>query len=317
MYGDVLNPALSMTVFTGDLGMDTGDGQSVYLLDTERHPGAQGRRHTVPCGPRLGETAELPDGLGSVSFDDVQRWNKIQISRTPGKLIALCGVLLALSGLLGSLFIRPRRIWVRARRTATMPVTAHWSRWRDSTGPATATCPARWRWSPRPWGCASRLTTTPTKRTGDDRRGPGRPSPTRRSRSRGRSTSSPFSRTWSSGVRCARCRWAGRRARSRSPGCRCVALGVDAESADASTDEQTADRIAMFGRLGLLLTGSPSPCTSSGCSGAGWPRTPTGCPGATCTSSRSAGPSSSPSATSRWCAGSGGSGWRRSSWASC
>jgi cytochrome c biogenesis protein len=30
--------------------------------------------------------------------------------------VALAGVVLALIGLLGSLFIRPRRIWVRARR---------------------------------------------------------------------------------------------------------------------------------------------------------------------------------------------------------
>ncbi len=59
---------------------------------------------------------KLPDGLGTVSFDGVERWNKIQISRTPGKFVALAGVVLALIGLLGSLFIRSRRIWVRARR---------------------------------------------------------------------------------------------------------------------------------------------------------------------------------------------------------
>jgi cytochrome c biogenesis protein len=58
-----------------------------------------------------------------VTFEDVpgaeagvQRWNKIQISQTPGKWIALAGVVMALIGLLGSLFIRPRRVWVRARR---------------------------------------------------------------------------------------------------------------------------------------------------------------------------------------------------------
>jgi cytochrome c biogenesis protein len=31
-------------------------------------------------------------------------------------MIALTGVVLALLGLLGSLFVRPRRLWVRARR---------------------------------------------------------------------------------------------------------------------------------------------------------------------------------------------------------
>ena len=70
---------------------------------------------TIPdFGP--GDTVTLPDGLGSVTFEGLQRWNKIQISRTPGKLIALTGVVAALLGLLGSLFVRPRRLWVRARR---------------------------------------------------------------------------------------------------------------------------------------------------------------------------------------------------------
>jgi len=65
---------------------------------------------------RPGESATLPDGLGSVTFEGLQRWNKIQISRTPGSRVALTGVVLALLGLLGSLFVRPRRMWVRARR---------------------------------------------------------------------------------------------------------------------------------------------------------------------------------------------------------
>lgn len=62
-----------------------------------------------------GQSAELPDGLGTVTFEGVERWNRIQISRSPGKFVALGGVVLALLGLLGSLFIRPRRVWVRAR----------------------------------------------------------------------------------------------------------------------------------------------------------------------------------------------------------
>ena len=67
-------------------------------------------------GARDGPSAKLPDDLGTVSFDGLQRWNKIQVSRSPGKMVALAGVVLALLGLLGSLFIRPRRLWVRARR---------------------------------------------------------------------------------------------------------------------------------------------------------------------------------------------------------
>ena len=97
--------------------MDDGTPQSVYAIDSEQAPTvkkADGTPFRVDL--MMGQTVELPDGAGTVSFDGLERWNKIQISRTPGKLVALGGVVLALIGLLGSLFIRPRRVWVRARR---------------------------------------------------------------------------------------------------------------------------------------------------------------------------------------------------------
>jgi cytochrome c biogenesis protein len=59
---------------------------------------------------------QLPDHEGSVTFNGVRRWTRLQISRTPDIWLTLLGVVLALVGLLGSLFIRPRRLWVRARR---------------------------------------------------------------------------------------------------------------------------------------------------------------------------------------------------------
>lgn len=111
------DPLISMSVYTGDLGLDTGDPQSVYLLDTTRATQvmkADGKPFRLDLRP--GETQTLPDGLGSVSFDGMEPWVRIQISQSPGKRIALGGVVLALIGLLGSLFIRPRRLWVRARR---------------------------------------------------------------------------------------------------------------------------------------------------------------------------------------------------------
>jgi cytochrome c biogenesis protein len=116
-FGDLANPLLSMLVYTGDLGLDDGSGQSVYVLDksnAEQVLNDEGRPFRLDM--REGDTIALPDGLGTVTFDGIQRWNKVQISRTPGKLVALTGVVLALLGLLGSLFIRPRRVWVRTRR---------------------------------------------------------------------------------------------------------------------------------------------------------------------------------------------------------
>ncbi len=117
VFGDALDPLLSLNVWTGDLGLDDGTASSVYVLDKARATQvkkADGRPYRMDLRP--GDTATLPDGLGSVTFDGLQRWNKIQISRSPGKLVALAGVVLALLGLLASLFVRPRRLWVRARR---------------------------------------------------------------------------------------------------------------------------------------------------------------------------------------------------------
>jgi cytochrome c biogenesis protein len=117
VMGDLRNPTLSLLAYTGDLGLDDGRPQSVYVLDktdltqVKKPDGSMFRVDLQP-----GQTLDLPDGAGSVTFDGVQKWNRIQISRTPGKLIALTGVVLALVGLLLSLFIRPRRVWVRARR---------------------------------------------------------------------------------------------------------------------------------------------------------------------------------------------------------
>ncbi len=119
IWPDDLEPLVSLSVFTGNLGLDDGKPQSVYLLDTSQatqvmKPDGSGKPLRLDL--RLGETQTLPDGLGSVSFEGVEPWVRIQISQSPGKRIALGGVVLALIGLLGSLFIRPRRIWVRARR---------------------------------------------------------------------------------------------------------------------------------------------------------------------------------------------------------
>ncbi len=116
-FGNALDPRVSLLAYVGDLGLDSGEPQSVYTL---RKDGmkvlkkADGSMFRLDLKP--GQTATLPNGAGTVRFDGFERWNKLQISRTPGTRVALTGVCLALVGLLGSLFIRPRRVWIRARR---------------------------------------------------------------------------------------------------------------------------------------------------------------------------------------------------------
>ena len=115
-FPDADNPVLSLIAYTGDLGLSTGLPQSVYSLDKAAltpYTMDNGRPEALLLRP--GQTKQLPDGAGSISFDGYRRWVKLQIAHAPGKIVPLVGVLAAIAGLLGSLFIRPRRTWVRLR----------------------------------------------------------------------------------------------------------------------------------------------------------------------------------------------------------
>jgi cytochrome c biogenesis protein len=60
-----------------------------------------------------GETARLPGGAGSVTFDGLSRFANFQVARDPGKEISLGAALLLLVGLTISLGVSRRRVWVR------------------------------------------------------------------------------------------------------------------------------------------------------------------------------------------------------------
>jgi cytochrome c biogenesis protein len=115
-FPDADNPVLSLIAYHGDLGLDSGAAQSVYVLDKDdlaTYKTKSGAPRALLLKP--GDTAELGDGDGSISFDGYERWVKLQVSHQPGKVVPLIGVLAAIAGLLGSLFVRPRRTWVRLR----------------------------------------------------------------------------------------------------------------------------------------------------------------------------------------------------------
>ena len=118
-FPDARNPALVLLAYAGDLGLDDGLPQSVYELDRAgltRLRSSDGEPFRMLLQP--GDTRQLPDGAGSITFRGLDRWVKLQVSQTPGKVVPLVGVLVAILGLLGTLFVRPRRSWLRARRQA-------------------------------------------------------------------------------------------------------------------------------------------------------------------------------------------------------
>jgi cytochrome c biogenesis protein len=59
--------------------------------------------------------------LGTIEMTGWVRWVKLQIADTPGVALPLGAVGFAVAGLCLSLFIRPRRIWIRARDAAGAP----------------------------------------------------------------------------------------------------------------------------------------------------------------------------------------------------
>jgi cytochrome c biogenesis protein len=63
---------------------------------------------------RPGQTWAMPGGNGTVEFVGVTRWASFQIAHDPGKEPALAAAIVALVGLMMSLFIQRRRVWVRA-----------------------------------------------------------------------------------------------------------------------------------------------------------------------------------------------------------
>jgi len=117
-YPDTLDPVLSLNVFEGDLGLDDGVPKSVYALDTDDMTQVAGlNAGTKAVQLKPGETAELPDGLGSVTFEGVQRFASLDVHHDPSQLWVGGFAALAFLGLIVALFVPRRRVWVKARRT--------------------------------------------------------------------------------------------------------------------------------------------------------------------------------------------------------
>ncbi|MFF1830581.1 cytochrome c biogenesis protein ResB [Paenarthrobacter sp. NPDC058040] len=108
------NPQLNLDSYYGDLGLDKGTPQNVFELDVKDLTQLNGRK--LDAGGivlALGQTATLPEGKGSITFDSVKKYVGVDIHHNPGQLYALIFGLLAVGGLVMSLYIGRRRVWVR------------------------------------------------------------------------------------------------------------------------------------------------------------------------------------------------------------
>ncbi|MFG3054413.1 cytochrome c biogenesis protein ResB [Kitasatospora sp. NPDC048239] len=107
-------PELVLNAFAGDLGTDSGLPQNVYQLNQKNLTQLQEGGNPAKARLKPGQAWELPDGYGTVTFEGYKQWASFNISHRPGNEIALAGGVLAILGLIGSLFVQRRRIWVRA-----------------------------------------------------------------------------------------------------------------------------------------------------------------------------------------------------------
>jgi cytochrome c biogenesis protein len=103
-----------MNVYVGDLGINDGVPKNVYALDVDQMTQVAGGKSGVKgLQLTLGETVQLPDGLGSVTFDSIKRFASLDVSYNPGGIWVLLFALLALAGVTTSLLVPRRRVWVR------------------------------------------------------------------------------------------------------------------------------------------------------------------------------------------------------------
>ena len=133
IYPDLEYPLLTLNVYTGDLGLDDGVPTSVYALDTDTLTQQTGGTTDIDSIElRPGQSAELPNGLGTVSFVDddpatsaagdfsqsVPRFASFDIHHDPTQIWLISFSVLVLFGLFTGLLVPRRRVWVKATTRA-------------------------------------------------------------------------------------------------------------------------------------------------------------------------------------------------------
>ncbi|MGO3312600.1 MAG: cytochrome c biogenesis protein ResB [Brachybacterium tyrofermentans] len=113
IYPDLADPQLALTVHKGDLGLDSGIPQNAYEVDVSTLTpvtGDDGTPVLISLAP--GQIFELPDGT-TISFDGVKRYAAFDVAHDPFERWVLVSALTAVGGLILSLFVPRRRLWVR------------------------------------------------------------------------------------------------------------------------------------------------------------------------------------------------------------
>jgi cytochrome c biogenesis protein len=105
------DPAVAIDIYKGDAGLDTGRPQSLFTLDPRLiGQGRLTKMARVNLG--VGESTRLDDGT-VVRFVGAEPFINVQVSHDPAQIWVLVFALTMMAGLLVSLVVRRRRIWIR------------------------------------------------------------------------------------------------------------------------------------------------------------------------------------------------------------
>jgi cytochrome c biogenesis protein len=105
------SPGLTLAAYRGDTGLGSGVPRSVYSLD--RSQVESGALENVGAKfLRPGETWTLDDG-STLEFVGTREWAGLRVDHDPGQDTVLVASVLMTLGLIGSLTVRRRRLWVR------------------------------------------------------------------------------------------------------------------------------------------------------------------------------------------------------------
>ncbi len=113
-FPELRNPLLVMDAYRGDLGLDSGAPQSVYELDSDSmDPLVDADGSPLQLVMQPGDTTELPDGHGSVTFEEIRKYAALDVHHDPVQVWMLPCMALLFGGLILTLFVARRRVWVR------------------------------------------------------------------------------------------------------------------------------------------------------------------------------------------------------------
>jgi cytochrome c biogenesis protein len=108
-------PAVAVDIYRGDTGLDTGRPQSLFTLDPRLIE--QGRlTKEKRVNLRAGQEVRLDQGPAAgtvVRFDGAVPFVNLQVSHDPGQAWVLIFAITMMGGLVVSLLVRRRRVWVR------------------------------------------------------------------------------------------------------------------------------------------------------------------------------------------------------------